>query len=186
MSDDPPPEPAETMKSEFGRGYITCLLQFTFHEGQLDHFLRTYSKVRTKRPGDPYNTEFTDARAIDMWCYAAYDHLYDLIRPRKMVSREEWRRAQAIQARVHSRRMGNFSFGGPPASPITEEGAHGIIANAKKIVASAEGMVGFKIETVDDAMRADRMFGLHPVRGEWSCDGPADEMMKKWEERDEG
>lgn len=154
-------------KSEFGRGYATCLIQFTFHLPRLYEQAAYYAK-RSKE--DPANRGYyTPAQAAEMWMNGASDHLYELVRPRG-ITKAEWAEAQSIQARALSIGHG-FGMDGQPSSDPEE--CASLVGRANVL------LVKHNIYNFEQAMTWDGEHGLAPLEGEWACKEP----MKRRDKR---
>lgn len=89
------------MKSQFGRGYAVCLRQFLFHEPDLGRRVAQYAELRTL-PSDPaYPHLWDETSAVEVWASGAADHLIDIVRPRRWISRSEWQRAKRLSDLVY-------------------------------------------------------------------------------------
>lgn len=133
--------------SEFGRGYATCLRQFINHRARLR---------------DDVNSPFLTDDPVWRWANGASDHLYDLVRPRKGITRTDWLIAQRMAARaIH---IGH----GFSVDKATVDEAEQWLSDAAACLVSLERS-GYAVGTLDEAMETDRLLGLHPDRGQWSC-----------------
>lgn len=145
------------MSSEFGRGYITCLYQFDRHTGRLDEFLQMYERVGGERD---YGLS-----AVEMWANGASDHLYELILPRRVI-REDRDLARLLASQALDAGHG-FHINDHPYS---EADARRWIGWARQLITAAEVRVGFKIDSLDQAVKADEMLGLRRIDiGTWAC-----------------
>ena len=133
--------------SEFGRGYATCLRQFANHRARLDYYAAMGAKYGLND-------------MVESWANGASDHLYDLVRPRRGVSRADWLRAKALQARAL-----DIGHGFRASSKSTVEECTALLDEAEALLASS----GHPVATLVDAMALDGMFGLKPQAGSWSC-----------------
>ncbi len=145
------------MKSEFGRGYATCLRQFVNHSARLDETLALYRKMAKKEP-----TLFSDSDAVEIWANGASDHLYDLIRPKRGIRRREWEQAKAVQARALD--MGH----GFRRHDWTLSDALLVLAQAGDLLDDLT-LIGYAVGTLDEALATDHTLGLLPEAGSWSC-----------------
>lgn len=146
------------MSSDFGRGYATCLRQFTFHRARLVEMLETY-RVMRKTHAD----SFDEARAVGMWANGSSDHLYELVRPRRGVPRAEWTRAKALQGRAL-----HIGHGFLATSKSTQAEAEALLDEATHLL-DALTLRGYGIASLEQAMVTDRALGLSPEKGDWSC-----------------
>lgn len=146
------------MSSEFGRGYATCLIQFGFHRPRLADDVALYARMRSKHPDDGL---FTPEAAAEIWANGASDHLYDLIRPRKGVTRADWLAAKRLQDRAL-----DVGHGFRPSSASTPEECAALLDEADRLL----GLCG--VNTLDEALAWDVDHGLRPEAGQWSCKAP--------------
>ena len=132
-------------ETEFGRGYATCLFQFVMHEGRLDPSIRVYSHV-----GD-------ESHAVEMWANGASDHFYELITG-PQVKKGQRQVAKALASVVlecgHGFTRHNWTRGMALAW----------IATAKAMLIAVGNP-----ETLEEAMDIDRLLGLRPDKGAYSC-----------------
>lgn len=151
----PAPEPVGRgrIKSEFGRGYATALIQFANHRTMLAHWADIYGKMHEESP-----LLFTAAHTAEMWANGSSDHLYQLVRPRKGLSHASWRQAQGLAARAL--RIGH-GFMAPPDS--TPEECEQLLDTADHLLAEI-GVTNFA-----EAIAWDTAHGLRPDPGDWSC-----------------
>ena len=147
--------------SDFGSGYATCLRQFTFHRQRLTESVALYRKVKD-RSTTPAGL-FTDSGAIELWANAASDHLYELRHPRRGVPRSEWERAK----RVHDRAL-DIGHGFRETSKSNPDEALGLLDAAASLLVDLERR-GYMVATLDECMATDRLLGLKPDAGTWSC-----------------
>jgi hypothetical protein len=141
------------VKSEFGRGYATCLIQFAFHRARLAESIETYARMRAK-----YADSFTERYAVEIWANGASDHLYDLIRPRRGLPVAAWRAARALADRVL-----DIGHGYRPTSASDPAEAYRLLDETDRLLALTGAT------TLDDALAWDREHGLAPQRGQWFC-----------------
>lgn len=145
------------VKSEFGRGYKTSLIQFVFHEPRLDETEAIYAKMRAEHPE---LKTFNPEDAAEMFANGAYDHLADLIKPKSMVSNQEWARAKAIRDRAY--RMGR----------VWDPGDAGTPDEARALIAEARRLLG-NVTTFEAAYKWDTDHGIKPSPGySASCTRP--------------
>lgn len=150
------------MRSEFGRGYATCLLMFSFHEPRIDDDAALNARMREREPG-----LFTESGAAERWANGASDHLYDLVRPRRGVTASEWRRAKALQDRAL-----DVGHGFRRDSGATPEEMHRLCDEARALVDAAADRADLPGLTFEDVWALDVALGLTPIRGEWACTEP--------------
>ncbi len=81
--------------SDFGRGYATCLRQFTFHRTRLAEQVASAAVMRTMYPD-----LFGDESAAETWANGSSDHLYELVKPRRGVPAAEWQQARVLADRA--------------------------------------------------------------------------------------
>lgn len=146
------------MSSEFGRGYATCLRQFSFHAARLEEQLVIYRGMNDRHPD-----LFDEAHAVEMWANGASDHLYELVRPRRGLPVAEWRRAKALQDRAL-----DIGHGFPPSSKSDPDEARTLLAEALALLLALSER-GHAVATLPAAMETDRALGLRPDAGSWSC-----------------
>jgi hypothetical protein len=154
--------------SEFGRGYAVCLRQFIWHEPRLGEYVRNYTDLRKRHP-DP--DLFGPERAIEMWADGAVDHLHDLVRPRRWVSKAEWTQAKALRDAMYGAKWGGrFDWGGA----LTEGEVRDWIEVATRLLDSYAERAGRpRPATFDAAWALDEAAGLKPERGDAAtCEGP--------------
>lgn len=144
--------------TDFGRGYATCLRQFTFHAARLNEMLELYRTMRLRNAA-----MFPDDRAIELWANGASDHLYKLIRPRRGVPRVEWERAKRLQERAL-----DIGHGFRPSSRSNPSEALGLLDAAASLLIDLERR-GHAVATLDDCLKTDLLLGLRPDAGTWSC-----------------
>jgi hypothetical protein len=156
------------MKTEFGRGYATCLLMFAFHEPRIDEYVELNEQMLRKHPDDPHL--WTEDDACETWANGASDHLYDLIRPRRGITKAEWQRAKALRDIAIAVGHG-FRF--TPRPDVTGAEMHALCDEARDLVRSAAERAGIAYGTYDKAWALDVGLGLRPVRGESAnCEEP--------------
>lgn len=146
------------MKSEFGRGYAVCLLMFAFHEPRIDEYVDLNALMRSKGEA----RLFSEDDACESWANGSSDHLYDLVRPKRGVTRAEWERAKALQARALDVGHG-FRF--TPRADATAVEMHRLCADARVLIDLAASRLGTTGRTFEDAWALDEALGLRPLRG---------------------
>lgn len=151
------------MKSEFGRGYATCLYQFVMHEGRLQSTIDTYAKLHQEHPD-----LFDDQHAAEIWMNGASDHLYDLIRPRSVISHQDFALAKHLQSVALDIGHGFHGHG-------STQDCRDLLELAKRLLQSAGSH--HPVDTLEACLNADRSFGLRPERGAWSCS----DLLKAWD-----
>lgn len=146
-------------KSEFGRGYATCLRQFLNHRKRLDEYVRAYAsmKSKTREPG-----LFGADHALGLWMNGASDHLYELKRPVRGISRLDWWRAKQFQDRCL-----DIGHGFSPGSSTYREEVDLLLETAEELLRNI-GHIGLT-DTLSAAMVTDGVLGLRPDSGTWSC-----------------
>ncbi len=155
--------------SEFGRGYAICLLMFTFHEPRLDEMLahyRTLSKEPSRTGHVVMSEVFDDAHACEIWMNGASDHLYELVRPRKRIPRDQWKRAQVVAAMA-------LDIGHGFRRKSNENECRWLLLEAKELIALASAAVGVPpVNNFKNVTLLDEALGLKPDRGTWGCQEP--------------
>ena len=131
-------------ESEFGRGYATCLLMFTWHAPRL------------KRKDPHFGDE------VMLWANASSDHLYELVVGGK-VPRRDGKIARDMAA--HALNCGHGY--GSPRPVYSEEDALRWIGIAAALLVNIGNP-----QTIEEAMEIDRKLGLRPEQGIWGCSGP--------------
>ncbi len=137
------------MRSEFGRGYATCLIQFFFHRARLDEDADRYAKLHIENPD-----LFKPSDAVEIWASGASDHLYDLLHPRRGLSAEHWRLARALQDRAL-----DIGHGYRPSSKSDLAECYRLLGDAESLLAT----IG--VATFDEAFAWDEAHGLRPSQG---------------------
>lgn len=137
------------IRSEFGRGYATCLIQFAFHRPRLDEDEAVYAKLQ-----DKYPEQFRPADAAEIWANGASDHLYDLLRPVRGISRDDWDSAKYVQRRALD--IGHNFLNRRSSNPT--ECRHLLDAIDRLLAA-----IG--VSTFDEAFAWDSAHGLKPSKG---------------------
>ena len=132
-----------TEESEFGRGYATCLRQFLNHTNRLTEWLNA-------------NVFGSEEMAVDVWFNASSDHLYDLVRPQ--ISDMEWDRASKLRHRALTLGHGFVDHG-------TADEAYAMLREALDLLSLLE----MPTQTLEEAMATDRLLGIEPESGSWSC-----------------
>jgi len=130
-------------ESEFGRGYATCLLMFTWHAPRL----------QMKGP---------DINNVMLWANASSDHLYELITGAR-VPRKDGNMARDMAARALDCGHGF----GHRSTVYSEEDALTWIGIAAALLVNVGNP-----QTIEEAMEIDRKLGLRPEQGIWGCSGP--------------
>lgn len=136
-----------TEDSEFGHGYATCLIQFLFHRSRLARDIGTYTSAKIPR-----------SMALEMWANGSSDHLYDLTRPPRGVSNEDWKVADQL-----ARRALDIGHGFRESSASTPEECEALLDTAERLLKD----IG--VETFIQAVGWDVEHGLDPDPGTWSC-----------------
>lgn len=139
--------------SEFGRGYATCLIQFTFHRARLAEQVEGDARMRGKYP-DWGGSEHT----AEMWASGSSDHLAELIRPRKGITGSDWQGAKALTDRAL-----DIGHGFQPSSKSDPAECYRLLDEAARLLALTGAT------TLDEAMAWDKAHGLTPEKGDWSC-----------------
>lgn len=144
------------MKSQFGRGYATCLIQFINHAPRLAQDERLYAEMAAK-PDVPLRTDgspmFQPEDAAEIWANGAADHLVDLLHPRG-ITRDDWAKAQYIRDRAW--RIGRTYYPGDNGTP---DECRALLDEARKLL----GHCG--VSTWQGAFRWDAAHGLKPSEG---------------------
>jgi hypothetical protein len=138
------------MESEFGRGYATCLLMFTWHTPRLED-------------GSIY---LKPHLVVELWANGASDHLYEL-KIGGRVPRADGKVASAMATAA-------IDCGHGFRRKYTHEAARGWIATAMGLLANIGNP-----QTLEEAMEIDRGLGLRPEKGEWGCEGYLDSRAAK-------
>ena len=145
-------------KSDFGRGYATCLRQFVNHAQRLTEAIELYRDMRSK-----HADLFSEAGAVEMWANGASDHLYELHRPKRGVANVEWQRAKATAARAL-----DIGHGFRVSSKSNPSEALALLDAAASCLIALE-RAGYAVATLEQAMDTDVRLGLRPDSGTWSC-----------------
>lgn len=156
------------MTSEFGRGYAVCLRQFLWHEPRLSEYVQDYADW-----GQKYPDLFGRERGIEMWCDGAVDHLHDLVRPRRYVTRADWLAAKQLQQAMYDGKWGrNFDTG--ETIPMSEADVRRWLGVADTLLADYARRADVPVPTTFEAAWAlDEAAGLKPQRGDAAtCEGP--------------
>lgn len=140
--------------SEYGRGYATCLRQFSNHRIRLLEFVVTYENAQKKEA--PGSDLFRPAMAATLWMNGASDHLYDLVRPKRGVSNATWAKAKFVQQDALSIGHGFLRESSP-------EECEALLDAADQLLWLTQ------TETLDEALAWDTDHGLKPETGDWSC-----------------
>lgn len=141
------------MTSEFGRGYATCLLQFSNHESRLHEYIGAYKDLKF----------IGIERTAEIWMNGASDHLYELKKPVRLVPLSEWKTAAGLQARAL-----DIGHGFRPSSAATTDECFQLLYTAKWLLGKLEER-GLSARTLDEAFVTDRLLGLRPDSGQWDC-----------------
>ena len=150
------------MKTEFGRGYATCLYLFLGHTRKLGEDVRIYRTIAFR---DAY---FTEAHALEMWANGAADHLIDLSMPRRKVTAVEKRIAKGIADRAYA--TGRQYMGGPVVGS-EREARETLIQPAQRLLRDAASHVGRRYpRSIVEAVAIDADLGLKADPGGYtSC-----------------
>lgn len=145
------------VKSEFGRGYATCLIQFVNHALRLDEYEAIYADMRAKpdvplrRNGSPM---FAPEDAAEMWANGASDHLIDLLRPRG-ITRADWANARHVSDR-------SYQIG-----RAWEPGDEGTPDDCRTLLDTARALLSkIGVTTWDEAFAWDSAHGIKPTPGD--------------------
>lgn len=140
------------MKTEFGRGYATCLFLFLGHTRRLQSDLRIYRSL-VKDRGERW---FSDERAVEMWANGAGDHLADLQAPKRGITREDIQQSRQLRDRIFG--VGRSYMGQPDMSP---DEARQWIKVAQNLLLSAANRWGVRYpRSIGDAIEIDHSLGL--------------------------
>lgn len=142
------------MKTEFGRGYATCLYLFLGHNRRLARDLATYADLHAKGGDAAYL--FTPERAVEMWASGAADHLAEIQAPKRGISREDIQRSKELRDRVWG--AGRRYMGEPDMSP---DEARRWMKAAQNLLYEAAKRWGVRYpRNVNEALEIDRSLGL--------------------------
>jgi hypothetical protein len=141
-------------ESEFGRGYATCLLMFTFHARRLR---RKDVSIYHFDP-DPEN------RVVEMWANGATDHLYGL----KVGGRLPRKDGQVAKSMAHQALECGHGYN---KTDWTFDQAESWLGTAMGLLANIGNP-----QTIEEAVEIDRKLGLRPDRGKWGCS----EYLRPW------
>jgi hypothetical protein len=130
-------------ESEFGRGYATCLLMFTWHAPRLQMKGRGIHNVM-------------------LWANASSDHLYELTVGGR-VSRRDGKIAKEMAAQALDCGHG-YRY---PGMEYTEADALRWIGIATALLVNVGNP-----QTIEEAMEIDRKLGLRAEQGTWGCSEP--------------
>lgn len=156
------------MKSQFGRGYAVCLKQFLWHEPRLGEYVRDYTKW-----GDEHPDLFGANRGVEMWVDGAVDHLHDLIRPRRWVTRDEWQDAKHLQDVMYAAKWGDRWSEVPLARTYDEQDMRIYLATAQRLLDAYAARAHLPTTTFENVWALDEAAGLKPQRGDAAtCEGP--------------
>ena len=155
-------------KSEFGRGYAVCLRQFLFHKAELPRYLSTYERLRTERPDPRFPDLWNETSAVEIWANGAADHLIDIARPRRWVTRDEWTRAKALSDLVYGagRQWGDRTY--------TAAEMRAALREAEALLHAYGHAAGMPVPlTFQEAWDLDVAAGITPLRGDAAtCEEP--------------
>lgn len=140
------------MKTEFGRGYATCLFLFLGHTRRLGRDVLIYRSLQSQA-GREY---FTDERAVEMWANGAADHLVEIQAPRRGITREDVEQSRELRDRVWG--AGRQYMREPAMSPAQ---ARQWIKVAENLLYRAAKRWGVRYpHTIEEAVEIDRSLGL--------------------------
>ncbi len=140
--------------SEYGRGYMTCLLQFWNHRARLLEITQVNTHMREINPGDA--ELFSEQHAVHLWMNGASDHLNELRRPEGLAE-DVWARAQALAEDAM-----DIGHGRGLLKSYTS------LERAMAMLDEAHALIG-DITTLKAAMAWDRAHGLRPDPGGFRC-----------------
>lgn len=126
------------MRSEFGRGYAVCLRQVIWHKTALL---------------DPYGTLIFSA--------GASDHIHDLVRPKRGISKADWQEAEALRADLL-----DLYWNVRPRETDTSRAEKDVRIAERLLDTFAERMGRETPMTYEEAWDLDVAAGLSPVRGD--------------------
>jgi hypothetical protein len=153
------------MDSEFGRGYATCLIQFSFHRPRLDDDERDYARLAKEEGNEGL---FTPAFAAEIWANGASDHLYEMRRPRSGWTKRDWYAADKLAERAID--IGHGFHASGKSSP----------AECRRLLDTADQLlVNIGVGTFEEAVIWDAFHGLAPKIGSWSCKEPMEHRPPK-------
>lgn len=157
------------MKSQFGRGYAVCLRQFLFHEPRLRAEVDSYARLRATRTDPRYPDMWDETHAVEMWANGAADHLIDIVRPRRWITRDEWARARALSDFIYNagrQYRGNREY--------SAEEMRGALTEAEALLHAFSHAAGRPVPlTFQEAWDFDIAAGLMPLRGDAAtCEEP--------------
>ena len=133
--------------SEFGSGFITCLLQFVYHEPRLYEW---DMRMRITGTND----------GVWLWADGAKDHLYELKKPPK-VTVADWKSACQVRDTVCG---WSWSWPFQDRAKITTTMAREMLDQAKTIIAVYGGSGLFKGDPeLKGAIAIDHKLGLKHV-----------------------
>lgn len=155
--------------SEFGRGYAVCLIQFLFHEPRLKKEVDLYATLRQTKADPAYPHLWDETNAVELWANGAADHLLDLIRPRRWITRAEWMRAKALSDLIYG---AGRQYRGDRAYTAAE--MRDALNEAEALLqAYARAAARSRPQTFDEAWALDEAAGLRPERGHAAtCEEP--------------
>lgn len=144
------------MKSEYGSGYATCLLQFVNHGRQLNQM------VELTR----HTNSIAEDSVIRIWANGASDHLYGLVRPLDLAD-EDWHLASSLAAAAIDLGHGRGLMWTDGRTWKMEDGWKMIQSAVILLVKLKES--GREVTSLDTAMEVDQAMGLEPDRGAYAC-----------------
>lgn len=151
--------------SEFGRGYAVCLIQFLFHEPELQRRVDAYAALRAKGRIE----FFQETDAVEMWANGAADHLLDIVRPRRWIMRADWLTAKRLSDLIyHAGRQWRGD------SEYTEAEMRDALVDAEHLLHVFARAAGRPVpQTFDEAWDLDLAAGFKPERGDSAtCEQP--------------
>ena len=142
------------MKTQFGRGYATCLFLFLGHNRRLGRDLKIYSGIHAK--GGEHAYLFTPERAVEMWANGAADHLAEIQAPKRGITREDIELSRQLSARLWN--AGRSYMGAPDLSP---DEARRWIKTAENLLYRAAKRWGVRYpRNITEAVQIDHSLGL--------------------------
>lgn len=153
------------MRTEFGRGYATCLYLFLGHTRRLRRDELLYRDMAAKYSND--QNLWTPEHAVEMWANGAADHLIDLVSPRRKVKRSDIAAAKDLADRMY--RAGRPWYRHDDL--ISPDEARRGIKEAQRLLKSAATAADRRYpRSVDEAVLIDADLGLKAdPRGYRSC-----------------
>lgn len=157
------------MRSQFGRGYAVCLIQFLFHEPRLRQEVERYAQLSTTRFDPAYPKMWTETHAVEMWASGAADHLIDIVRPRRWITRSQWARAQALSDLMYEAGRQYRAD-----CEYTAAQMRAGLSEAEALLHAYSHAAGRPVpETFQEAWDLDTAAGLKPSRGDGAaCEAP--------------